>query len=91
MNTKFSAKTFVSTSIAGAAILLAVAGGAQAASPRAEYDDFIDARVLEVSGQTFVSIEDTLKARRAAAARAEAEKAAPAIAKAQDTKPAEKQ
>ena len=86
MTTKFFARTFVPVAIAGATFLMAIAPAAHAAAARAETEDFIDARVLEVSGQTFLSAQETVKARRAAIVRAEAEKGATAVAKAQEVK-----
>ena len=85
MNAKLISKTIVSSAIAALVVLSAVA--TQAAPARAELDEVNFAQSLKEAGYTFPAIEDAVKLRKEAIARAEADKSvkAQAVAKAKDS------
>jgi hypothetical protein len=72
MNAKLIAKTIVSSAIASLVLLSAAA--AQAAPTRAELDEVNFVQSLKEAGDTFPAIEDAVKVRNEAIARAEANK-----------------
>jgi hypothetical protein len=85
MNAKLISKTIVSSAIAS--FLLWSAAAAQAAPTRAELDEVNFAQSLKEAGYTFPAIEDAVKVRKEAIARAEADKSikAEAVAKAKES------
>jgi hypothetical protein len=74
MNTQLISRTLVSTALALSLLITLSATPAQAAPTREEIDEVNRAIALKESGYTFPAIEEALKVRREAIARAEAEK-----------------
>jgi hypothetical protein len=74
MNTQLIYKTLVSTALALSSLITLSATPAQAATSREEIDEVNQAIAMKESGYTFPAIEEALKVRREAIARAEAEK-----------------
>lgn len=74
MKTQLIRKTLVSTALALSSLITLSATPAQAAPSREEIDEVNQAIAMKESGYTFPAIEEALKVRKEAIARAEAEK-----------------
>ena len=84
MNAKLISKTFVASAVS--ALVLLSGAAAQAAPGRADLDETNFANALKEAGYSFPSIEEAVKVRREAIARAEAAKSQTAVAKAKESK-----
>ncbi|MGH3849252.1 MAG: hypothetical protein ACRDRT_06055 [Pseudonocardiaceae bacterium] len=89
MNAKLISKSLISAVFGSASIMLLSGGVAQAAPSQNEISEFSEIQVLKEGGYSSPAIEEIVKTRKAAVARAEADKAAQAqgqVARAKEEK-----